>query len=89
MSGIVYMIKCNETAECYIGSTNSSINKRMTSHKTNMNRYVRGNTVIKKVCFLYKLTYIHHSIHLYCLRMCPELPIFLEIKKKKKYFLIT
>ena len=30
--GIVYKISCNETGECYIGSTTQRINRRMESH---------------------------------------------------------
>ena len=33
MSGIIYKIICNETNECYIGSTKQSLSKRMSVHK--------------------------------------------------------
>lgn len=35
MSGIIYKIVCNETDECYVGSTISSLAQRIASHKTN------------------------------------------------------
>ena len=33
MSGIIYKIVCNETDECYVGSTIQSLTKRMSVHK--------------------------------------------------------
>jgi hypothetical protein len=33
MSGIIYKIICNETNECYVGSTQQSLNQRMSVHK--------------------------------------------------------
>ena len=33
MSGIIYKIVCNETDECYVGSTIQGLAKRMAVHK--------------------------------------------------------
>tara|TARA_R110000823_G_scaffold200_6_gene835 strand:+ start:113 stop:850 length:738 start_codon:yes stop_codon:yes gene_type:complete len=33
MSGIIYKIVCNETGDCYVGSTTQSLTKRMSAHK--------------------------------------------------------
>ena len=35
MSGIIYKIVCNETGECYVGSTTQSLKQRISSHKCN------------------------------------------------------
>ena len=34
MKGIIYKIVCNETGECYYGSTTKTLNKRITEHKS-------------------------------------------------------
>ncbi len=42
MKGIIYKITCNETGEVYYGSTQKSLNKRMSNHKTNCKRWKEG-----------------------------------------------
>lgn len=44
MSGIVYKINCNETGECYVGSTIQSLHKRMVVHKSKCKALNEGNT---------------------------------------------
>jgi hypothetical protein len=44
MKGIIYKIVCNETGECYYGSTQQSLNERMTCHKSGCKAWKLGNT---------------------------------------------
>ena len=43
MKGIIYKITCNETGEIYYGSTQCSLNKRITEHKCTYKRWKEGN----------------------------------------------
>lgn len=45
MEGIVYKIVCNETGECYIGSTIQTIDKRMAKHCSNHNNTASKNII--------------------------------------------
>ncbi len=42
MKGIIYKIVCNETGEVYFGSTQKSLNVRMTEHKSQCKRWKEG-----------------------------------------------
>lgn len=42
MSGIVYKITCNDTNECYVGSTTQSLSIRVSNHKTHCKEYKNG-----------------------------------------------
>ena len=44
MSGIIYKITCNETGECYVGSTIQTLNIRISNHKTHLKNYEEGIT---------------------------------------------
>jgi hypothetical protein len=44
MKGIIYKIVCNETGEVYYGSTQYSVNKRITQHKSQCKRWKEGKT---------------------------------------------
>ena len=46
MSGIIYKITCNDTNECYVGSTTQSLSLRISNHKTHAKEYKNGT--IKK-----------------------------------------
>ena len=39
MSGIIYKITCNETGNCYVGSTTQGLNTRISNHKTHYKFY--------------------------------------------------
>jgi len=40
--GIIYSITCNDTNDVYVGSTTTSLNKRMIGHHNNCKRYDEG-----------------------------------------------
>lgn len=44
MKGIIYKLECCITGEVYYGSTQYSLNKRMTEHKSNCKRWKEGKT---------------------------------------------
>ena len=51
MSGIVYLITCNETGKQYVGSTTSGLNTRMSQHKNNMKMLDDGKQTSKCAAF--------------------------------------
>ena len=51
MSGIIYKITCNETGECYVGSTTQGLKKRMSAHRclsTNANKNCSSKCIIER-----------------------------------------
>ena len=42
MSGIIYKITCNDTNECYVGSTTQSLSTRISNHRTHAKEYKNG-----------------------------------------------
>jgi len=42
-NGKIYRIVCNETGLCYIGSTTSTLVKRLSKHKSDFKAYLEGN----------------------------------------------
>lgn len=44
VTGIIYKIQCNVTGEVYYGSTQYSLNKRITEHKSQCKRWKEGKT---------------------------------------------
>ena len=48
MSGIIYKIVCNETGECYVGSTKQSLNTRMGSHKCLAKKTCSSRSIIER-----------------------------------------
>ena len=44
VTGIIYKITCHETGEVYYGSTQYSLNKRITEHKSQCKRWKEGKT---------------------------------------------
>ncbi len=63
MKGIIYKIVCNETGEVYYGSTQQSLNKRMSNHKskckcwkeTNGRDYTTSFQIIERGNYSYSL----------------------------------
>jgi predicted GIY-YIG superfamily endonuclease len=51
MKGIVYCIECEDSGDKYVGSTTTTLQKRMWSHKSHINQYEKGNMVGKCTVF--------------------------------------
>jgi len=43
-NGKIYRIVCNETGLCYVGSTTSTLTKRLSSHKSSYKNYLEENS---------------------------------------------
>ena len=48
MSGFVYKITCNDTNECYVGSTIQSLKARMASHRSDKSNKCISRTIIDR-----------------------------------------
>ena len=52
-NGKIYIMKCNKTGLCYIGSTIEKLNKRLGKHLTDFRGYMGINNVKKRKHIMY------------------------------------
>ena len=46
--GKIYQVVCNVTGKCYIGSTRQTLSARLSGHRDNYNKYLKGGKAFCK-----------------------------------------
>ncbi len=82
VTGYIYKIECNETGECYYGSTQQSLKQRMAGHKSGCKSWKLGTTP-----FTYSYQIIERGNYNYSLIETVECESRKQLEARERFYI--